>query len=131
MYQMIKKIIYGIRSKNITAKRIKIAYTNKDLKKLIWFYKNSQPFRKNMIVRYIGKGGGQKEFEFMLNEIKTENNIQLKTILFATILDMVLDKTISLKKEDSKYLNKNLNLLNNLDLENYNRIDSMNQEIVF
>ncbi len=131
MIKRIKKFIHERRSKNITTKKIKAAYANGNTTRLIWFYNNSLPYKKNMIARYIGKGGQQKEFDFLINEMKSINNIQLKTILFATTLDMLLDKTIRLKPEDSQYLKESLNLLDNLDSENYKRADLMKNEIIF
>ena len=86
MINWLNEIISNLRSKRITQKKIREAHILRNSRYLRKAYRNGRNYLKKQIVGYIGENPTQENFEFLLNEMKTINDEQLKSYIFVAII---------------------------------------------
>lgn len=119
MINWINEIISNLHSKKITQKKIKEAYVLGDSKYLKKAYRKGSFYFKRLIVGYIGEISTQENFDFLLSEMKIVKDEQLKSFIYSSIMNITLNEEIKFSSEVSDYLNRNIGLLNNIEVMTY------------
>lgn len=114
MITWIRNIITNLKSKQVTTKKIREAYLIRDSRYLKKAYKNGQVYMKRIVVGYLGEISNQRNFKFLIKEMKLVEDLQLKSYIFAAIMNLALNDKIEISEAESNYLNQNLNLLDNI-----------------
>lgn len=100
-----------INAKIYTRKRVSERYLLEDEKFLKKAYKHGHDFIKRNAVIYLGEFKTQDNFKFLLSELMTTSNIDLKPFILLAILSVVSNKKITVTKTESFYLDTHLSLL--------------------
>ena len=125
------QIISNLNSKRITQKKIREAYVLGDSQYLKQAYRKGRFYLKRLIVGYIGEISTQENFDFLLSEMKIVKDEQLKSFIYASIMNITLNEEIQFNTEVSDYLNENIDLLNNIGFESYKSKKTKSEPIGF
>ena len=88
------EIISNLNSKRITQKKIREAYVLEDSQYLKKAYRKGRIYLKRLIVGYIGEISTQENFDFLLSEMKIVKDEQLKSFIYASIMNITLNVNI-------------------------------------
>jgi hypothetical protein len=127
MINHLKKFISNLKSKQITQKKLREAYVLEDSKYLRKAYRDGRDYMKIQIVELLSEIKTQKNFDFLLSEMKSTQEEQLKSFVYVAIMCIAENDKIIIKDDDSEYLNANLGLLNNIELITY-KVEKSNPE---
>ena len=125
------EIISNLNSKRITQKKIREAYVLEDSQYLKKAYRKGRIYLKRLIVGYIGEISTQENFDFLLSEMKIVKDEQLKSFIYASIMNITLNEEIQFNTEVSDYLNRNIDLLNNIEFMTYKSKKTKSEPVGF
>ena len=125
------ELISNLNSKRITQKKIREAYVLEDSQYLKKAYRKGRIYLKRLIVGYIGELSTQENFDFLLSEMKIVKDEQLKSFIYASIMNITLNEEIQFNTEVSDYLNRNIDLLNNIEFMTYKSKKTKSEPVGF
>lgn len=105
-----------------TYRRVREAYLNRDSSYLRNAYRYGREYTKKTVISHLREIQTQKNFNFLMEELKMVENEALELLVYTCLLDYLLNEKIQVSDTDSLYLNKKLDLLEKLYQE-----DSGNQ----
>ena len=111
MISWIKKRYLTLIAKSFTGHRVSEAYLNRDTSFLRKVYRLGYSHHQRQAIKYLGEIVDQKNFDFLLGELKAVAEIRLRAYIFQATLQLSSDSKIKVKSEDRRYLNQNLTLL--------------------
>lgn len=113
----LQRLFQRLVRKRITHTKIREAYLIRDSRYLRKAYKVGSDYLKPFIIPYLGAIPTQRNIDFLLAELKAVQEIQLKTNIYVSIMNLALHDTLQISDVDSNLLYQNLDLLENLEME--------------
>ena len=112
MLHWIRNFYLGFLAKRMTTRSVEEAYVRRNTKYLRKVYRYGYSYHKRLAVKFLGKIPQQRNFDFLLKEMKMVTEIKLRAYIFQALLQLSVDKHIQVREQDLHYLSRNHKLLN-------------------
>lgn len=107
----LKQLIIDYRAAQFTSRKIRTAYLIKDVFYLLKAYKQGRRYTKRLAIDYLEQIPTQKSFDFLIEEIKTLKDHELKIDVYHALIKMSINDQIYLSDEQALYLSNHIDFL--------------------
>ena len=114
MKNLLRELWQKQQAKRYTPTKLRDAMLIKNAKFLKKAYLKGQNYIKRTAVTYLGELPSQENYAFLLQEMKSVQDLQIKSYIYSAILNMAIKESIQINDEEANYLDQNFDLLENI-----------------